>query len=86
MEKGTMAKQMLAFQKTLFNNAFNAMITVQDQTEKMAGAFLGQVPWVPEEGKKTIANSAESYKKLRDDFKKAVDDGFVKLEGMFTPK
>ncbi|QTA88722.1 hypothetical protein [Desulfonema magnum] len=86
METGKMAKQMITFQKTLFENAFNAMSMVQDQTEKMAGDFLAQLPWVNEEGKKAISNSTEFYKKARTDFKNAVDDGFAKMEELFIQK
>jgi len=86
METGKMAKQMITFQKSVFENAFNAMSMVQDQTEKMTGDFLGQLPWVNEEGKKALSNSIEFYKKARTDFKKAVDDGFTKMEELFVHK
>jgi hypothetical protein len=86
MEVGRIAKQMINFQKSLFENAFNAMCTIQDQTEKMTNSFLNQLPWIPEEGKKAAANSVEVYKKARDDFKKAVDDGYAKLEELFSAK
>ena len=86
MEPGTIAKQTIAFQKTLFENSFNAMKMVQDQTEKMLNTFLGQLSWVPDEGKKAIGESVDFYKKAREDFKKAVDEGFAKMEGMFVQK
>lgn len=86
MELGRMAKQMITFQKSLFENAFSAMCTVQDQTEKMAGSFLNQLPWVPEEGKSAVNTAVDSYKKAREEFKKAVDDGYAKLDELFTGK
>jgi hypothetical protein len=86
METSNMAKQMINFQKTLFENSFNAMSMVQDQTEKMINNFLTQLPWVNEDAKKTISNSVDFYKKARTDFKKAVDDGFVKMEELFAQK
>ena len=79
-----MAKQVITFQKAAFENSFNAMKMVQEQTEKMTDTFLTQLPWVHEEGKQTITTSADFYKKARDDFKKAVDDGFAKMEEMFA--
>ncbi|WP_207683362.1 hypothetical protein [Desulfonema magnum] len=78
-----MTKQIITFQRTAFENAFNAVSTVQDQTEKMTGDFLTQLPWVNEEGKKVISNSTEFYKKARTNFKNAVDDGFAKMEELF---
>lgn len=84
MESGKVAKQVVGFQRTLFENSFSAMTLVQDQTEKMVSTFMSQIPWVPEEGKKSVTNSVEVYKKARADFKKAVDDGFNKLEELFS--
>jgi hypothetical protein len=84
MEPKGIAKQAITFQKALFENTFNAMKMVQDQTEKMMDAYLSQISWIPEEGKKTISDSAKFCKKARDDFKKAVDDGFVKMEELFV--
>jgi hypothetical protein len=86
MEPATIAKQTIAFQKALFENSFNAMKMVQDQTEKMLNTFLGQLSWVPEEGRKAITESVDFYKKARDDFKEAVDKGFSKMEEMFVQK
>lgn len=86
IESGKIVTQTLAFQKTLFENSFNAMIMIQEQTEKMVTAFLTQLPWVPEDGKKTMGESVKMYKDARDNFKKAVDDGFVKMEEMFVQR
>ena len=84
MDSKGMGKQVITFQKTLFENSFNAMKTVQDQAETMMDTIMGQLPWVPEEGKQSINTSIEFYKEARDNFKKAVDDGFVKMEEMFA--
>jgi hypothetical protein len=84
MEPEKIATQMISFQRTLFENSFNAMSTVQDQTEKMTNTFFDKVSWVPDEGKKAVNNSIDFYKKARNDFKKAVDDGFDKIEEMFV--
>jgi len=86
METGKVANQMISFQKTLFENSFNAMCTIQEQTEKIADTFLKQMTWIPEEGKKSIRESFDMYKKARDTFKKAVDDGYVRLEEMLEKK
>ncbi len=84
MEPGKIAKQMILFQKTLFENNFAAMNAVQDQTEKIFNTFMDQLPWVPEEGKKAVNDSVKFYKKAREDYKKAVDDGFAKMEELFS--
>jgi hypothetical protein len=46
METTQFAKQTLGFQKTILENSFNAMILVQDQTEKMVNGYLDQLPLV----------------------------------------
>lgn len=86
MEPAKIAKQMIGFQKTLFNNTFNAMAIVQDQTESMLNNFMGQAPWVNDDAKKQINDTISFTKKARDDFKKAVDDGYEKFEQMFEKK
>ena len=86
METTQMAKQALAFQKTIFNNSFNAMVLAQEQTEKMLGSYIETLPWVTEENKKSLESSVEMGKKACADFKKAIDDGYAKFEDMLEKK
>ncbi len=86
MEATTIAKQMIEFQKTVFDNSYSTMVFVQDKTEDMMNGILKQMPWVTEEGKKPMQNVSEIVKKSREDFKKVVDDGYTKLEDMATKK
>lgn len=80
MEATKFTKQALGFQRTIFDNSFNAMIMVQDHTEKMVNGYLDQLPWVTSEGKKSLQTSVDMAKKMRDDFKKSIDDGYGKIE------
>lgn len=82
-EPGKMAKQMIEFQKTAFENSFSAMVMIQGQTEKIADQFLTKNSIIPEEGQKMINEWRLSFKKGRDDFKKSVDDNFKKMESFF---
>lgn len=86
METLHFAKQTLNFQKTIFNNSFNAMVLVQDQTEKMVTSYLEKLPWVNEESRKSLQSSVDIAKKARDDFRKAVEDGYAKFEEMLEEK
>lgn len=79
MDQKAFLKQMIDFQKTSFDNSFVAMKMVQEQTEKITGAFLEQANWIPGEGKKVIAQWVGAYKKGRDEFQKAVDENFKKV-------
>ncbi len=84
MEQQKIFKQMIDFQKATFDNTFNAMAMLQEQTEKMANMFLNQTQGIPEEGKKAIDEWVKAYKKGREDFKKSADDSFKKVEDFFA--
>lgn len=84
MDQEQIAKQMIEFNKTAFDNSFAAMSALQDQTEKLILNFLEKAPWVPEEGKKAISTWIEGYRKGRDDFKAAADDNYRKVLDYFS--
>jgi polyhydroxyalkanoate synthesis regulator phasin len=84
MEPMKMARQMIEFNKSTFDNSFNAIVLMQEQTEKMVGTFLAQATWLPEEGKKVLSEWVAAYKKGRDEYKKAVDESFKKVENYFA--
>jgi len=83
MDQKQLLKQMIDFNKAAFDNSFNAMVMLQEQTERMANTVLEQATWLPEEGKKAINEWVNAYKKGREDFKKIVDENFKKVEDFF---
>ena len=83
MDPNQMFKQMLEFNKTAFDNSYNAMLTIQEQNEKMFDTFMEQATWIPEEGKKLIQEWINAYKKGCEDFKKAADDNYQKVTDYF---
>ncbi len=86
METTKFAKQSLQFQKTIFENSFNAMILAQDQTEKLVRTYLDQLPWVNDDARKALQTSVDMAKKARDDFKTAVEEGYRKFEELLEEK
>ncbi len=84
MEPKQIAKQMIDFTKTAFDNSFEAMAVLQDQTEKMVNAMIEQNSLMPEDGKKAVSDWIKSYKKGRNDFKAAADENFKKVESFFS--
>jgi hypothetical protein len=84
MDQKQMLKQMIDFNKTAFNNTYNAIVMLQEQTERMATTMLDQATWLPEDGRKAINDWVNSYKKGREDFKKLVDENFQKVEDYFS--
>ncbi len=78
-----MAKQVIAFYKTTFDNSFNTMIMLQEQAEKFIKTFVSQAPGMNDEGRKVLDQWMGVYKKGRDDYKKAMDEGYAKVEEFF---
>jgi hypothetical protein len=84
MDQTKFTRQMLDFNKATFENTFNAIVLLQDQTEKMMAAFLEQATWIPGDGRKAINDWIESVKQGRSEFKKVVDESFSKVEACFA--
>ena len=86
MDTTSIAKQMIGFQKSVFNNSFNALVVVQDQTETMMNNFMGQLPWANDESKQRMNEAWEMGKTARENFKKAIDEGYDRFEDMLNQK
>lgn len=84
MDQNQIAKQMVQFNKTAFDNSFNAMTMVYEQNEKMAQTFLDQATWMPQEGKKAITDWLTAYRTGCVDFKKQVEENYAKVEEYFN--
>jgi len=84
MDPKKIAKQTFDFYKSTFNNTFNAMTMLQEQTQKVMDMYLEQTTGFPEEGKKAIGEWIKAYKKGSEDFKKAVDESFKRVEDFFS--
>jgi hypothetical protein len=69
--------QMLNFQKSAFNNTYNSMLLIQQQTEAMTESLLKNIPGISEEWNIIVKNNQENVKK-------AVDEGFLKAESYLS--
>ena len=83
MDQKQMLKPIIEFNKTAFNNAFDATALVQDQFEKAAYVALDQTNWLSAEGHKAIEAWAEVFKVGRKNFKQQMDNGFEQAEKLF---
>lgn len=84
MDQKKVIKQMIDLNKSAFDKAFSAVSVLQDQADKMYKMWLEQnKALLPAEAKKAIADWVKNYKKLCDDFKSKVDDGYKKMEEYF---
>jgi hypothetical protein len=84
MDNKIIARQLIDFHKTTFDNTFNSLTALQEQAERMVAAFLEQSSWLPAEGKEAIKNWVNIYKKGRIDFKAAADKNYAKVEEYFS--
>jgi polyhydroxyalkanoate synthesis regulator phasin len=84
MDPKQIAQQVIQFNKTAFDNTFDAITVLQEQTEKLIAMYMDQTPLLPEEGKKVIADWMKAYKEGRKEFKTAVDENYKKVEEFFT--
>jgi len=86
MDAQKIAQYNLNFQKTVFESGYHAVCLLQDQTEKAVNTMMEQMPWIPDAGKKATEDAVTAFKNMRNDYKKAVDDGFRRLEESFSAK
>lgn len=84
MDQKKMFKQMIDFNRAAFENTYNAMVTIQDQTERMAQMFVDQSSGIPKEGKKLMQEWLNAYKKGRENFKTLMDQNYDRLETMLA--
>jgi len=78
-----MVKQAIDFHKKSFENCFSMMVTIQGQAEKLMKTFVDQAPGISDEGRKVMNQWKDACKKGIDDFKKAIDEGYARIEAFF---
>jgi hypothetical protein len=84
MNQNQLLKQMLDFNKTAFDNSFNALTMLQEQAEKASQGCLEQATWLPKEGRTVLDEWMRTCKKGRESFKNSMDDSFRKVEAFFA--
>ncbi len=83
MDERQVVKQIIEFNKTAFDNTFNVMVSMQDQSEKLFSGFFEKTPWFTKEGKKVFNDWVSQYKKGREDFKAMADENYKKVSSYF---
>ena len=84
MEQFTTMKQMVQFNKNAFNRGYDAMEMLWKQNEKMTNSLLDQAAWIPEEGKKSVNEWMQLFKKGCDVFKKTADQNYDNIEKLIA--
>jgi hypothetical protein len=86
MNRKSIIEQMTEVNKLTFNNAFDAIALLQDQSGKLVNALLDQTDLLPSESRKFADAWAEAYKMGRLNLKKLIDSGFKQIEEQFPSK
>lgn len=76
-------KQMLEFNRTSFNNTYNALTKLQEQAEKMTSTLIDHPTLLPEDGKKIIKEWVSIFKQHQSEYKETVNDNFENLLNYF---
>jgi len=80
----TIAKQMLSLQKATVDQSYNAMLVIQDHSEKIMQTVMEQATWLPEGSKQVVDDWIVAVKKNGTDYKQMLDDYFGSVEKFFT--
>ena len=86
MEHSKFIKQMIDFQRVLFDNTNNTFSVMQDNSEKMITGFWDQFTWVTKDTKKPFNDSFKFVKTAQEDYRKTIDQGFDKLAELVDNK
>ena len=83
MERSEIAKQSLHVSKVTFDNAFNAMLLLQEQVQRMVDIYFHQMLVFPEEGKRVADTWTEACRAGREEIKKVVESNYEMLTSFF---
>jgi hypothetical protein len=94
MEHHEFLKQVVDYNKNLFNTTYKSAVTVQDEAEKVLRASLendtfdskwfNNEYWTVENKEQAVNKFFDFYKKARDEYKKTADANFSKFESFFA--
>ncbi len=76
--------RMLKFNQTLFNNAFEASVKLQDQAEKIGSMFLDQAGWMPCDQRQVYDHCLKTFKTGRSQFKSYMDESYQQAQQYFV--
>lgn len=76
----SMIKQILDFNKKVFEDSFSVIAAIEEQSEKTLSLFKEETLFFPEQSKKAIEEWIKTYKNGMDNFKTNIDSRFKFIE------
>ncbi len=83
MDPKQIAKQIIAFNKAVFDNNFNAISSLHEQTGRFISKFMEKIPMLPEESRKVFSAWLKTCKNGCDNIKNNVDESFKKANDFY---
>ncbi len=84
MDTTAIAKEIINYQKSLIESAFEAASLFQDQTERIASAWIEKNNDITAESRKSIQQWTKLLNKGSQNYKKIMDDQLNKFENLFA--
>ncbi|MBU0994267.1 MAG: hypothetical protein KJ737_17390 [Proteobacteria bacterium] len=84
MNASKIGLQILGFQKNAFNTTYNTLLKIQEQSEKIVDSFVTSNAAIPDQGRKFLDEWRQAFRNGQNEFKKSIDDSFVKVESFFS--
>lgn len=79
-----MVSRAVDYQKTMFDNSFSMMATIQEQGDKMMNLAMERSIFFPDSGKKMYANWTDFSKNNRENCKDYVDNCLERVREFFS--
>ncbi len=84
MNQNQLLKQMLDFNKMIFEHSCNTVTMLEEQVERVMQGCLEQADWLPKVGKTVLNEWTKAGKRGRESFKNSMDESFKKAEAFFA--
>lgn len=76
-------RQLVEFQKSMFDSTFDAIVGFQDRQEELFNEMVEKSQMLPDEGKQIVREWIETYKKSREDFRDTVESSYNLVDDYF---
>jgi len=77
MEPKEIAKETLNLSKVTFDNAFSAVLLLQEQSQRILDIYLDQMVAFREEGKRIVDTWMEACRTGKEEFKRSLENNYA---------